>query len=138
VSPMAQSTAAAAIDDGQWSKNSMSVVVHIFTLELHHSSTVFNVCNADTAAASNYITIHCRQDHLCGPGSEAPRVPPSWIHLAREEVDEGERRDRTEPPVQRRQDEELHPDDRLQVEDVTRAVYLSIRATFIRNSFSVD
>jgi hypothetical protein len=83
--------------------------------------------------------MHCRQDHLCGPGSEAaPRVPPWRIHLAREEVDEGERRDRTEPPVQRRQDEELHPDDRLQVEDVTRAVYLSICATFIRNSFSGD
>lgn len=50
----------------------------------------------------------------------------SRIHLAREEVGEGERRDRAEPPVQRRQDEELHPDDRLRVENVTRTVYLSV------------
>jgi hypothetical protein len=49
VSPMAQSTAAAAIDDGQWSKNSMSAAVHMFTftLELHRSSTVLNVCDSE-------------------------------------------------------------------------------------------
>ena len=32
VSPVAHSTAAAAIDDGQWSKNSMSVALHFAAL----------------------------------------------------------------------------------------------------------
>jgi hypothetical protein len=77
--------------------------------------------------------MHRREGHLCGPGKEVPRVPPSRIHLAREEVEEGERRDRTEPPVQRRQDEELHPENRLRVEDVARSVYLSIICTMFRN-----
>jgi hypothetical protein len=83
-------------------------------------------------SATNYITMHRREGHLCGPGKEVPRVPPSRIHLAREEVEEGERRDRTEPPVQRRQDEELHPDNRLRVEDVDGSIYLSI-CTMFRN-----
>jgi len=46
-------------------------------------------------------------------------VPPSRIDLAREEVDEGEGSNRPEPPVERRQDDELHPADRPRVEVVS-------------------
>lgn len=46
-------------------------------------------------------------------------MPPSRIDLAGEEVDEGEGRHRPEPPIQRRQDEELHPADRPGLEHVS-------------------
>lgn len=37
---------------------------------------------------------------------------PFRIDLASEEVDERERRNRSEPPIERRQDEKLHSTDR--------------------------
>jgi hypothetical protein len=46
-------------------------------------------------------------------------VRPSWIDLVGEEVDEGEGRNRPEPPIQRGQDEQLHPADRPGLEHVS-------------------
>lgn len=84
VSLMAQSTAAAAIDDGQWSKNSMSVAVHMFavvTLEPHRS-TVFIVCNTDTTVAT--ITLPCIADRItCVARAMSDRAclpPGSTLH----------------------------------------------------------
>ena len=93
-----------------WQQFTVSQLVH-WRLELHHA--------LQRPQAVHYITMHCSQNHLRGPGNKAPGVPPSRIDLAREEVDEGEGSNRPEPPVERRQDDELHPADRPGVEVVS-------------------
>ena len=103
-----------------WQQFTVSQLVH-WRLELHHA--------LQRPQAVHYITMHCSQNHLRGPGNEAPGVPPSRIDLAREEVDEGEGSNRPEPPVERRQDDELHPADRPGVEVVSAgALHLQCNA----------
>lgn len=79
VSPMAQSTAAAAIDDGQWSRNSMSVAGHM--LEPRHG-TVFIVCDTDTTAAT--VSLPCIADRITcvarATRDRACRPPGSTLH----------------------------------------------------------
>jgi hypothetical protein len=73
---------------------------------------------------------------LRGPGNEAPGVPPSWVDLAREEVDEGEGSNRAQPPVERHQDEELHLADRPRLEAVVPAGSLDLQCSAINNNQS--
>lgn len=112
-----------------WRQFTVPQLVHWRLLELHalQRSTKFTPAPKHKHAVHYYITMHRSQNDLRGPGNEAPGVPPSWVDLAREEVDEGEGSNRAEPPVERHQDEELHPADRPRLEAVVSAGALNLQ-----------
>lgn len=113
ISLAAQSMAAAAMHDGQYSRTLPSV--HITqSLDINHSIfriPIFHNTHHQCMHGIRMITLDVRQDGLRGPGNKKPGDTPAWIQLIRKEPDETERCYRSQPPIQNTENQEFHPTD---------------------------